>query len=251
MAADPMLQEETDRIREALESSDDIDARRIEVHRAGEGIRLAGWIPTPEQATVAVLIAEEAVPGTKVESDLAVDRDMETMPEDASPAEQATPARDEQLVGSTDMLSGQTEDIGSEEQLARGEPWDPPEHPSGVSTESAGGPVAEAPPPDGDSSAAADLTTADLHAAGRGRAAPALDPDSATAMQPATDRPPERVRAVEPNSPMVTQVSGTRPGPGANAESATQGGSTGSRPATETGSINADTAQADPSRYAS
>jgi hypothetical protein len=189
--------------------------------------------------------------------------------------EPASPAGDEVLVGSTDMLAGPdsapTEDLA--EALDENEPWDPPDVPqlAPTVTEQRGGWAREdalelsewedqGGDPDDlldeedraarDGVSAPDLARADLDSAAQGGRLPSLDPTAAT---PGGDpeAEPEPFESGSWADDMVEQVPGTEKGPGAVGEYETEGGELGSVPALETGAIGADTAAADPARDAS
>src|SRR4029453_5176115 len=189
--------------------------------------------------------------------------------------EPASPAGDEVLVGSTDMLAGPdaapTEDLA--EALDENEPWTPPDVPqlAPTATEQRGGWAQEnalalsewedeGGEPDDllddedraarDGVSAPDLARADLDRAARGGPLSSL---GATAAPPGGDpeAEPEPFESGSWADDMVEQVPGTAKGPGAVGEYETEGGELGSIPALETGAIGADTAPAAPARDAS
>ena len=263
-----------EQIRERLRVSTRVGDERIEVATRDDDVVLLGAVASPEEATVAAQLAEEYA--SSVVNELQVDRGLrEGFDDDPMDTEPASPAGDEVLIGSTDMLSGPdaapTEDMA--EALDENEPWSPPDVPqlAPTATEQRGGVPASdrlalseweegGGDPDDlldeedraarDGMAAPDLAAADLqHAAGGGQL-PSLDPSAAT---PGGDPEAEPASAETGGwgEDMVEQVPGTAKGPGAVGEPTTEGGGLGGVPATETGAIGADTAPADPARDAS
>jgi hypothetical protein len=208
-------------------------------------------------------------------NELQVDRGLREGIEEPLDTEPASPAGDEVLVGSTDMLAGPdaapTEDLA--EALDENEPWTPPDVPqlAPTATEQRGGWAREdalalsewedaGGDPDDlldeedraarDGISAPDLAQADLDRAAEGGQLPSLDPTAAT---PGGDpeAEPEPFESGTWADDMVEQVPGTAKGPGAVGEYETEGGELGSVPALETGAIGADTAPSDPARDAS
>jgi BON domain len=262
-----------ERIRERLRVSTRVGDERIEVATRDDDVVLLGAVATPEEATVAGQLAEEYT--TSVVNELQVDRGLREWIEEPQDTEPASPAGDEVLIGSTDMLAGPdaapTEDLA--EALDENEPWTPPDVPqlAPTVTEQRGGWAqenalalsdweAEGGDPDDlldDEERAArggvsapDLAVADLDRAAEGGQLPSLDPTAAT---PGGDpeAEPEPFETGTWADDMVEQVPGTAKGPGAVGEYETEGGELGSVPALETGAIGADTAPADPARDAS
>lgn len=124
-----VMDEETlARVRAALDESPRVDARRVDVAAGPEQVLLRGAVATPEEATVAGLLAEEHA--VNVRNQLAVDANLrEGAPEPAA-AEVTLPATDEVLVGDPDMAAGggaHTTDMA--DALERNEPVDPPDEP--------------------------------------------------------------------------------------------------------------------------
>jgi hypothetical protein len=262
-----------DQIRDRLRVSTRVSDERIEVAARDDDVVLLGAVASPEEATVAGQLAE--VYATSVVNELQVDRGLRERVEEPVATDPASPADDEVLIGSTDMLAGPdaapTEDLA--EALDENEPWTPPDVPqlAPTATEQRGG----VPPEDRltlseweeggepddlldeeDRAArygpsAPDLAAADLERAEDGGRLPSLDP---TAAGPAPE-PGRDPASIDPDADrgddMVEQVPGTAKGPGAVAESTTGGGALGGTPATETGAVGADTAPADPARDAS
>jgi BON domain len=270
MAVDSEVLEQ---IRERLRVSTRVGDERIEVATRDDDVVLLGAVATPEEATVAGQLAEEYA--TSVVNELQVDRGLREGIEEPQDTEPASPAGDEVLIGSTDMLAGPdaapTEDLA--EALDENEPWTPPDVPqlAPTATEQRGGWAqenalalseweAEGGDPDDllddeeraarDRVSAPDLAVADLDRAAEGGQLPSLDPTAAT---PGGDpeAEPEPFETGTWADDMVEQVPGTAKGPGAVGEYETEGGELGSVPALETGAIGADTAPADPARDAS
>ena len=118
-----------EQIRERLRVSTRVDDERIEVATRNDDVILLGAVASPEEATVAGQLAEEYA--TSVVNELQVDRGLREGIEEPLDTEPASPAADEVLVGSTDMLAGPdtapTEDLA--EALDENEPWTPPDVP--------------------------------------------------------------------------------------------------------------------------
>jgi BON domain len=260
-------------IRERLRVSTRVDDERIEVATRDDDVVLLGAVASPEEATVAGQLAEEYA--SSVVNELQIDRGLRESVEEPLDTEPASPAGDEVLVGSTDMLAGPdaapTEDLA--EALDENEPWTPPDVPqlAPTATEQRGGWAREnalalsewedqGGDPDDlldeedraarDGASAPDLAPADLERAAAGGQLPSLDPTAAT---PGGDpeAEPEPFETGTWADDMVEQVPGTAAGPGAVGEYETEGGALGGTPALETGAIGADTAPADPARDAS
>jgi hypothetical protein len=262
-----------EQIRERLRVSTRVGDDRIEVATRDDDVVLLGAVASPEESTVAGQLAEEYA--TSVVNELQIDRGLrEGFDDDPMDTEPASPAGDEVLIGSTDMLAGPdaapTEDLA--EALDENEPWSPPDVPqlAPTATEQRGGWAREnalalseweeGGDPDDlldeedraarDGVSAPDLAPADLERAAEGGQLPSLDPTAAT---PGGDpeAEPEPFESGTWADDMVEQVPGTAKGPGAVGEYETEGGELGSVPALETGAIGADTAPADPARDAS
>ena len=262
-----------ERIRERLRVSTRVGDERIEVATRDDDVVLLGAVATPEEVTVAGQLAEEYA--DSVVNELQIDRGLRDWVEEPVDTEPASPAGDEVLIGSTDMLAGPdsapTEDLA--EALDENEPWSPPDVPqlAPTATEQRGGWAAEdalalsewedeGGDPDDlldeedraarDGRSAPDLAVADLDRAAEGGQLPSLDPTAAT---PGGDpeAEPEPFESGTWADDMVEQVPGTAKGPGAVGEYETEGGELGSVPALETGAIGADTAPSDPARDAS
>jgi hypothetical protein len=259
-----------EQIRERLRVSTRVDDERIEVATRDDDVVLLGTVASPEEATVAGQLAEEYA--TSVVNELQVDRGLREEVEQPLDTEPASPAGDEVLVGSTDMLAGPdtapTEDLA--EALDENEPWTPPDVPqlAPTVTEQRGGVPAEdrlaleewdeaGGEPDDlldeedragrDGVSAPDLAEAELEQAAEGVELPSLDPTAAT---PGGDpeAEPEPFETGTWADDMVEQVPGTAKGPGAVGEYETDGDELGGTPALETGAIGADTAPSDPAR---
>jgi hypothetical protein len=264
-----------DRIRERLRVSTRVGDHRIEVAARGDDVVLLGAVATPEEATVAAQLAEQYAPS--VVNELQVDRGLREGLEEPVETEPASPADDEILVGSTDMLAGPdstpTADMG--EAYDENEPWEPPDVPQLAPTraeqrgavspsdrvilshreERTGDPddlLEQQDLADEERPAAPDLSAEDLQRAAEGHPLPSLDPTAASP-SPQPDRDPASVdpTAGRPGDDMVEQVPGTPKGPGAVGEPTIEGGPLGGTPAVETGAIGADTAPSDPPRDAS
>jgi hypothetical protein len=273
--ADPMAVDADvlEQIRERLRVSTRVGDDRIEVATRDDDVVLLGAVASPEESTVAGQLAEEYA--TSVVNELQIDRGLrEGFDDDPMDTEPASPAGDEVLIGSTDMLAGPdaapTEDLA--EALDENEPWSPPDVPqlAPTATEQRGGWAREnalalseweeGGDPDDllddedraarDGVSAPDLAPADLERAAEGGQLPSLDPTAAT---PGGDpeAEPEPFESGTWADDMVEQVPGTAKGPGAVGEYETEGGELGSVPALETGAVGADTAPADPARDAS
>jgi BON domain len=257
-----------EQIRERLRVSTRVGDDRIEVAARDDDVVLLGAVATPEESDVATTLAEEYT--TSVVNELQVDRGLrEGFEDDPMDTEPASPAGDEVLVGSIDMLAGpdafQTRDMA--EALDENEPWTPPDVPQSAPTvteqrggvtpsnalalsqweEGGGDPDDLLDEEDREARqgrAAPDLSAAELeHAARHGGRLPSLDPTAATpGGDPETELPPAETGGW--GEDMVEQVPGTATGPGAVGESEVEGGSVGTVPAPETGAIGADTAPA-------
>jgi BON domain len=246
-----------ERIRERLRVSTRIGDERIEVATRDDDVVLLGAVASPEEATVAGQLAEQYA--TSVVNELQVDRGLREGAEEPRDTEPASPAGDEVLIGSTDMLAGPdaapVEDLA--EALAENEPWTPPDVPqlAPTATEQRGGWAREdalalsewedaGGDPDDlqddedraarDGVSAPDLAAADLDRAAEGGQLPSLDPTAAT---PGGDpeAEPEPFDSGTWADDMVEQVPGTAKGPGAVGEYETEGGELGGTPAPETG----------------
>jgi hypothetical protein len=262
-----------ERIRERLRVSTRVDDERIEVATRDDDVVLLGAVASPEEATVAGQLAEEYA--DSVVNELQIDRGLREVVEEPLDTEPASPAQDEVLVGSTDMLAGPdsapTEDLA--EALDENEPWTPPDVPqlAPTVTEQRGGVPAEdrlaleewdeagGEPDDlldeedraaSEGRSAPDLAEAELERAAEGGELPSLDPTAAT---PGGDPEAEPSPAETGGwgEDMVEQVPGTAKGPGVVGEPDIEGGALGGIPALETGAIGADTAPSDPARDAS
>jgi len=192
-----------EQIRERLRVSTRVGDDRIEVATRDDDVVLLGAVASPEESTVAGQLAEEYA--TSVVNELQIDRGLrEGFDDDPMDTEPASPAGDEVLIGSTDMLAGPdaapTEDLA--EALDENEPWSPPDVPqlAPTATEQRGGWAREnalalseweeGGDPDDlldeedraarDGVSAPDLAPADLERAAEGGQLPSLDPTAAT-----------------------------------------------------------------------
>ena len=269
MRIDPDAIEE---IHAALAECERVDDRRISVHIEHDEVVLRGAVATPQEATIAAIVAEEVVPA--VVNALQVDPALREGAEDPCPRERVRPAEDELLLHDPDPLAGPGAKImiDVERTLEESEPLEPPDDPGlGVPDGEAWDPYR---PPDpvhaGDDEpdplderedvlpAAADLSGFELRwaAAGRGHL-PALDPEAV----PPRPEPTPDPSGVEPlglapteaeeSDHMPWPLPGSEHGPGAVGEPTTEGGSVGGTPAGATHAWGADTFEADPTRGAS
>lgn len=252
-----------DEIRDALESSEKIDATRIEVSVDGTSVVLRGSVSDSSHGHLAEILAGSYA--SEVRNELRVDTGFREGAEEPQAVEEAVPAEGEILVGSTDMLAGPDAAITSDvnRALEENEPWDPPDEPSLASTPAEvrgtsgfgdGGTVDEISDDAGadELPAAADLTQQDLIASAAGVAPPSIDETAAPArgeaepdpvgLDPLGHTPPEGA------DDFPSLVPGTESGIGGVGEGTVGGGSISGVPATETGSLGADTASADPAR---
>lgn len=171
------------RIRDALARSDRVDAGRIDVAADAEEVVLRGAVATPEEATVAVMIAEaDAAEVVTVRNELRVDEGLrEATAQDAggvAAEEQAAPQRSPEQPGQpADDLTPH-----AEEALGEGIAWDPPEQPATAPTQTEERGVlardTSVPPsaeegtvddPDAVAPSAADLSAAELERSSRPR----------------------------------------------------------------------------------
>jgi hypothetical protein len=242
-----------ERIRERLRVSTRVGDERIEVATRDDDVVLLGAVATPEEATVAGQLAGEYA--DSVVNELEVDRGLRDWVEEPVDTEPASPAGDEVLIGSTDMLAGPdsapTEDLA--EALDENEPWSPPDVPqlAPTATEQRGGWAGEdalalsewedegGGDPDDlldeedraarDGPSAPDLAPADLDRAAEGGQLPSLDPTAATSGGD-PEAEPEPFESGTWADDMVEQVPGTAKGPGAVGEYETEGDELGSVP---------------------
>lgn len=158
------------RIRAALEDETRVDAARVEVAREGHDVVLRGAVATPEEATVAAMIAERDTQG--VRNDLRVDAGLReaTGTAAAPPMDQPTPTPQRSPEDPSQPADDLTPHV--EEALGENLAWDPPEAPTSAPTraEERGSPAGEARDPEGGDPdevepSAGDLTAADLQRA--------------------------------------------------------------------------------------
>lgn len=259
----PADAQDVEEIRQALDDSDKVDATRVEVTVEGTTVVLRGSVAESSEGHLAELLVGRYA--SDVRNELRVDAGFREGADEPEAVEEAVPAENEILVGSTDMLAGPGAGVTSDvsRALEENEPWDPPDEPSlgstpaelrGTSGFGDGGPVDEVTgdAAAGDLPAAADLTQEDLQASARGAAPPSVDetappprdeaePDPA-GRDPLGHTPPEGAGDFPP------MVPGTEPGTAGVGEGTAGGGSISGVPATETGAAGADTAAADPVR---
>jgi hypothetical protein len=175
-------------VADALRDDDGVDTRRVRLAMHDDELVLGGSVASPEEADRALDIAEQS--GLPVVNELQVDAALREGIEDPDLVDEAEPAEDELLVGSTDLPSDPEEEAG--EDLTgtnddENEPFDPPDEPLFPAREEDRGawtPVQPGPDVDAeelgedDRPAAADLTEEDLRGAeaGGGRL-PSYDPE--------------------------------------------------------------------------
>lgn len=255
--------ETIEEIKAALEESERVDARRIQVSGEGDKVILRGSVASGDEASAAALIAEGYA--TNVVPELLVDPNLREGLVDPRDTEKAVPAENEILVGDSDMLSGPDAKIETnmDRALEENVPWDPPTEPHLAPADaeyagdtSEGGP-APIDPSDPDPAtvgradyAAADLSREELELPPE--RVPSLDPEGVQAPDNPEPDPIGRdgLGATTPDEPepFPEQVPGTGQGTGGVGEGTAGGGSTSGVAATETGAIGADTASADPVR---
>jgi hypothetical protein len=255
---------DVDEIREALISSEKVDAGRIDVSVDGTTVVLRGSVPEPEQGDLAEMLAGNLA--SDVRNELRVDAALREGAVDPQPVEEAIPAEGEILVGSTDMLAGPDEGgmvADTSRAFEENEPWDPPEEPQLAGTPAevrgetgfgAGATVdeEEAAATGDETPAAPDLTLKDLQASAAGAAPPSLD-ETATAPRDQAQPDPVGLDPLGHTPPegagdFPAPVPGASSGIGGVGEGTAGGGSISGVPATETGSLGADTRGADPVR---
>lgn len=254
--------EETDaveRVQEALDASEVVDARRVAVEILERRVVLKGTVASHEEASAAVLLAE-SVTEFDVSDELNVDRGLRegTAPRRAM-GEPTERAEGEILVGDPDMLAGPETKIegGSPRAYAEDIPWDPPDAPTLAPTVAEQRGIAPSFTGDRDDTAdvsriepgkvAADLTREDLARLGQGGDVPSLDPEASEALG---DGPPAGPGGVDSfglapddetgRDRMPEPLPGAGPGVGAVGEFTQGGGSTGGMPAPKTGATGVD-----------
>lgn len=122
------------RIRSALRDAERVDAGRVEVTRDGGDVVLRGAVATPEEATVAALIAEQDV--ESVRNDLRVDPGLREATSQGAPPPPGQPAPAPQR--SPEDPSQPADDLTTDVSEALGESlaWDPPDAPATAPTAS-------------------------------------------------------------------------------------------------------------------
>lgn len=116
------------RIRAALDASDRVDAGRVEIVRDGEEVVLRGAVATPEEASVAAMVAEQDV--ERVRNELRVDAGLR---EGTSDAHGPRPGQPEPEPARSPEIPGQpTDDPTTDvaEALGENRAWQPPDAPS-------------------------------------------------------------------------------------------------------------------------
>ena len=173
-----MDEETLARVRAALHESPRVDARRVDVAAGPDQVVLRGAVATPEEATVAGLLAEGHA--VNVRNRLAIDANLREGSEEPAAAEATLPATDEVLVGEPDMTAGDEPHVTDmAEALDRNEPVDPPDEPMSAPTtdeergtvdrDTRDAPIAEAgpvPEPDEVDPSAPDLSAEELRRQG-------------------------------------------------------------------------------------
>ena len=129
--------EEHDRIVEALEGADGVDATEVLVEGDGQTVVLRGAVATFEEATLAAAIAEQHSGDGRVRNELRVDPNLREDPTSERVQEPPSARTGEDMTGSSVLLPDDTgdelvDDIG--DSVAENLPWDPPEHPTEVPT---------------------------------------------------------------------------------------------------------------------
>ena len=255
--------EAIEEIKAALEESDRVDARRIQVVGESDKVILRGSVASADEASAAALVAEAYAPA--VVPELHIDLNLREGAVDPRDVEKAVAAENEILVGDTDMLAGPDAKIETsmERALEENVPWDPPTEPHLAPSDSEyGGATSEGGPPPIDTTdpdpatvsradyAAADLTREELELPPE--RVPSLDPDG---VQPPDDPEPDPIGrdglgATTPDEPepFPERMPGAAQGIGGVGEGTVGGGSVAGVPATETGAVGADTKSADPAR---
>ena len=250
-------------IQAALQDTDRVDNRRIQVEARDNSVVLRGAVSSPEEASAATLIAESYA--DSVVPELQVDPNLREGVVDPRDREQAVPAQNEILIGDTDMLSGPEPTVEPDLSKAMEEnvPWDPPTEPHlAPAGAEYGGAVSEGGPEPVDTSdpdpdrvdrsdyAAADLSQEELELPPE--RVPSLDPEG---VQPSPVAEPDPIgidglgaSPPEEPEPYPPQVPGTEQGLGGVGEGTAGGGGLSGEPATETGAKGSDTTAADPVR---
>lgn len=106
------------RVRQKLDEADRVDASRIELDRGEDSLRLRGSVSTPEEASVAAMVAEEEL--APVRNQLQVDPGLR-----AAPNQQSEPQGPTEPGG----VAADTTVEDSEDAVAENLPWDPPDAP--------------------------------------------------------------------------------------------------------------------------
>lgn len=163
------------RIRVALEDSSRVDAARLDVSRDGQEVVLRGAVATPEEATVAAMIAEQDT--LTVRNELLVDAGLR---EGAGAAAEEQPSSAPQRSPEDPAQPADDLTPNAEEALGESIAWDPPEAPSSAptraeerghlsrdSTAVPAAPEGEVEDPDTVEPSAADLSAAELKRSAR------------------------------------------------------------------------------------
>lgn len=105
------------RIRQKLDEAERVDASRVELARDHDRVCLRGSVSTPEEATVAAMIAEEEL--APVQNQLQVDPGLRAAPNQSETEQPAEPGG----------VAADTTVEDSEAAVAENLPWDPPDAP--------------------------------------------------------------------------------------------------------------------------
>lgn len=105
------------RIRQKLDEAERVDAGRIELAHGDDHVRLRGSVSTPEEATVAAMVAEEEL--APVQNQLQVDPGLRAVPDQSQTEQPAEPGG----------VAADTTVEDSEAAVAENLPWDPPDAP--------------------------------------------------------------------------------------------------------------------------
>lgn len=105
------------RVRQKLDEAERVDASRVELAHGDDHVRLRGSVPTPEEATVAAMVAEEEL--APVQNELQVDPGLRAVPNQSETDQPAEPGG----------VAADTTVEDSEAAVAENLPWDPPDAP--------------------------------------------------------------------------------------------------------------------------
>lgn len=105
------------RVRQKLDDAERVDASRIELVGGVDHLRLRGSVPTPEEASVAAMVAEEEL--APVHNQLQVDPGLRAAPNESETQRPPEPGG----------VAADTTVEDSEAAVAENLPWDPPDAP--------------------------------------------------------------------------------------------------------------------------